>query len=853
MLLVQWGKALDSNSGDDEADSDSESNAPSGKTKAKAVAALVSSKSTGRTGLAVEALWDEVEPVSDWETLLEVLLLDHSSGETTTSRGNKGKKKASDSGVDEAWRLEEVEEGVLLEVLIASLRRTKAEAVGAKKGEEETVTSDITRALIKALPRLFMKYQTDESRMANVMLIPQLMNLNEYLEMRMMTAYSTLWDDITKQFLSHSSSTVLTNAVTTIRYMMDTTSLSNTNSTKILELEDELSNSLREAISGGDELEVASFDEDEVLALSAVCSRIATLAGTRDMISWMEEDEGGKQSSAWDIVSALAERGRLGYKEEEAMIDHALQVLYLHILWKARVLTASPDPTPDEIAFRDKLKEQRDSLLEKLLEFAIGTQSNTAEGVRRSLYRLTRKYRHAVQVLFKQEIESYAEELESESPRDEDSDSDKSGSDSDQDENAKTKKSKKGKGKEVEKSPPPGSKASILRLEKEYIFIGVIATFLRAIKAGAIDFRHAATLLSHYGRLGAVFDMCSKVIVDILRDEGMYKDNGDAVVAVILQALQDSFTLYLDGVAHTEEHSIALAKLLSTCFIIRGAQLSVVRRLDPKHVVEVHTSALTWIGKRLGAYEAAKNKKGRAKASAFFKCLTPLCAAIDGKDFLKIKAHLEQILAQAKVEVLPTAKAWDAYRAYDKRLTTGKDKAAGGKRASKRAANLEAVTTEDEGGLTTGDEALVPAPSKPRPKPRRPRRSTRGAQSGNEDEPELDEPDNPPSEPEPEFTTPKQNRRRAASESTPQSPIESAPASPLSSQAAPSSPFMFETPGTSKRKRSSDGSGSEPEPENDELPEHDDEDRLTPAPETPKPSQEQPSEEIRIRRKRVRH
>lgn len=67
----------------------------------------------------------------------------------------------------------------------------------------------------------------------------------------------------------------------------------------------------------------------------------------------------------------------------------------------------------------------------------------------------------------------------------------------------------------------------------------MIATFLRAIKVGAIDFRHAATLLTHYGRLGPVFDMCSKVIVDILREEGMYKENGEAVVAVILQALQD--------------------------------------------------------------------------------------------------------------------------------------------------------------------------------------------------------------------------------------------------------------------------------------------------------------------------
>lgn len=101
--------------------------------------------------------------------------------------------------------------------------------------------------------------------------------------------------------------------------MLETTSLSNTNSTKIVELEEELASSLRDAIAERDELEIASFSEDEVLALTAICTRLATLAGTRDMIAWMEEDEGGKQSSAWDIISALAERGRLGYKEEEAV------------------------------------------------------------------------------------------------------------------------------------------------------------------------------------------------------------------------------------------------------------------------------------------------------------------------------------------------------------------------------------------------------------------------------------------------------------------------------------------------------------------------------------------------------
>lgn len=69
--------------------------------------------------------------------------------------------------------------------------------------------------------------------------------------------------------------------------------------------------------------------------------------------------------------------------------------------------------------------------------------------------------------------------------------------------------------------------------------MGVVTTFLRAIRAGVIHFRHSATLLAHYGRLGPAFDLCSKVIIDILREEGMYKDNGEIVAAVICQALRD--------------------------------------------------------------------------------------------------------------------------------------------------------------------------------------------------------------------------------------------------------------------------------------------------------------------------
>jgi cohesin complex subunit SA-1/2 len=128
-----------------------------------------------------------------------------------------------------------------------------------------------------------------------------------------------LWDDVIKQFMSHSSPITLSHANVTMQHFLSATLLSNTNSAKLVELEDELSTSLRDAVAGREELEVASFSEDEVHVLGAIASRLVVLSASRNMTAWMEEDEGGKQSSAWDIMNALAGRGRLGYKEEEAV------------------------------------------------------------------------------------------------------------------------------------------------------------------------------------------------------------------------------------------------------------------------------------------------------------------------------------------------------------------------------------------------------------------------------------------------------------------------------------------------------------------------------------------------------
>lgn len=157
------------------------------------------------------------------------------------------------------------------------------------------------------------------------------------------------------------------------------------------------------------------------------------------------------------------------------------------------------------------------------------------------------------------EIERYAESLDEEAEGgEEDGDSDKNDSSDAEGEDKPTGKKAKA-GNRLMQPAKDGQRCLIVvgrhrlylslvdlnfraRLEKEYLFIDIMSTFLRAIRAGAIHIRHGAVLLAHYGRLGPAFDVCSKVIVEVLREEGMINDNGEVVVTVLAQALQEVWT-----------------------------------------------------------------------------------------------------------------------------------------------------------------------------------------------------------------------------------------------------------------------------------------------------------------------
>lgn len=130
----------------------------------------------------------------------------------------------------------------------------------------------------------------------------------------MKQAYESLWDVITKQFLEHTDLAVLTSAIQAINQLALNSSLSTSNTTKLVELSESIFSSLRDAVDGRD-VAAMTIDDHEVAKFEAILLRLSLLAKSRDITVEMEDEEGG-QSQGWEIVCAAASRGDLPYKEE---------------------------------------------------------------------------------------------------------------------------------------------------------------------------------------------------------------------------------------------------------------------------------------------------------------------------------------------------------------------------------------------------------------------------------------------------------------------------------------------------------------------------------------------------------
>lgn len=312
-----------------------------------------------RFTLAAQAIYEGVPEVKEWEVLAGYLLYDHSS------------LPADESDPERAFQarcqLNERQEILLLEILNVAVKSRLIEAVSSetdKKGKRTKARQEDSRGiqertaihLAQVIPQLLKKFGSNPATATAVLRLEHVLNLEIFQEIRQdSTTYSSLLDDINKQFLTHADQNVLAEASTALLHARSFEDLEEITESKMQVLWEDTVNSLR-ALASGDDL-----DSDNLTNLCSTVRRIANLASISDCLTPFNaeplsttKNAKAPKSSPHVILLALInehltndEPDPEAAEEVDELIVSAMRALLFYNMWLARSLHAAfKDNTP---------------------------------------------------------------------------------------------------------------------------------------------------------------------------------------------------------------------------------------------------------------------------------------------------------------------------------------------------------------------------------------------------------------------------------------------------------------------------------------------------------------------------
>ncbi|KAI9658553.1 MAG: hypothetical protein M1829_006779 [Trizodia sp. TS-e1964] len=307
-----------------------------------------------------KVLYDKVPEIKDWEGLAGYLLFDHSTEESQTGGADQNILQ----NLKRACSLDEKQEVILLQVLNAAVTlnlSTPLENESLKKAKKKTAKALTTqeqeqtaRKLAQIIPRLLRKFGAIPEAAAAVLQLEHLLNLDVFQELRQdTTIFSSLLDDINKQFLTHGNQEVLTEASAAFMHARKFEDLEEVTSEKIQVLWDGTIDALCSAVRGRNIAEEDALSEPLLTDLANTLRRILNLANVSDCVEIFESEhrartKKGKQRSSepsqpFEIILAILNRGALLSlldAEEKPVHDTlligAMRILLAYFMWKIK-------------------------------------------------------------------------------------------------------------------------------------------------------------------------------------------------------------------------------------------------------------------------------------------------------------------------------------------------------------------------------------------------------------------------------------------------------------------------------------------------------------------------------------
>ncbi|KAE9975310.1 hypothetical protein BLS_002680 [Venturia inaequalis] len=256
---------------------------------------LVPQRLESRFSLAAEALYDKLPEIHEWEVLSGYLLYDHSQTPDEELNGT-----GSDVAFKQAFKIDEREEILLLEVLNSSVKlklkstvdansEKKKKLTKAQKAEADELQETAARHLAQLIPRLLNKFGAIPEAASAVLRLQHILNLEIFQELRQdLTAYSALLDDIKKQFSSHGKPGVLQEASLALLHAKSYEDLEEVTEGKLNELWDDTVNTFHALCKGRDLTTRGNLAEEILTGLENSVLRIANLSSISDSREYLD-------------------------------------------------------------------------------------------------------------------------------------------------------------------------------------------------------------------------------------------------------------------------------------------------------------------------------------------------------------------------------------------------------------------------------------------------------------------------------------------------------------------------------------------------------------------------------------
>lgn len=296
-----------------------------------------------RVALAAQAIYENVDEIKDWEFLAGYLVFDHSSLPTDKTDPVRAFRVRCQPN--------EGQEILLLEILHVAVKTSLVEAVKSemdKKGKKSKARIEasseiqikIAIHLAQVIPQLLKKFGSNPATATAVLRLEHVLNLEIFQELRQdSTTYSSLLDDINKQFLTHADQRVLSEASNAILHARSFEDLEETTEKKVQELWEDTVNTLRMLVD-------SDLHDRNLIDLCNTVRRIAYLASVSDCVEVFNQallsssKQGQNNSSPYNILLELLnthletpESDPEASNEVDELMLGAIKALLFHNMW----------------------------------------------------------------------------------------------------------------------------------------------------------------------------------------------------------------------------------------------------------------------------------------------------------------------------------------------------------------------------------------------------------------------------------------------------------------------------------------------------------------------------------------